>query len=696
MYFSKLSIKNFRAIRKLELNNLSETIVIAGPNGCGKSCVFHSIRLLKSAYGGYREREWEQWFNEFNIRTNTKTEIKKLFRDKEQNVEIAATLSLTEREERFLRDRGKKVIEDGLWRRFTRSDGYDGQAGPRTSADYRNFGTEVLSKADQEYILLLDELEKDEHALELLVTPLGDIHTTRSITFEILFSLYLPKDVGVIDYHSDHRHYAREIISGINLRVKTSTDKFREHALYNHKNKYTNIKSELAASYIRELIIREGGEEERLGNGEDLNSTLTELFDLFFPGKSFSGAIPTPDGGLDFPVKLASGATHDINELSSGEKEILYGYLRLRNTEPRNSILLLEEPELHLNPRLIRGLPQFYHKHLGRNFDNQIWIVTHSDALLRESVGQPGFSVYHMRSPLTKEEFDNQVYKIEGEEKLENAILDLVGDLATYRPGAKLVIFEGENSEFDQRMTIRLFPELEEQINPISAGNKRRVQDLYELLSHANEEGHLGNKIFAIVDRDLKKEIPVAEVLSWDVYHIENYLLEPNYIKQVLIAIKGNNDLAYEDSNIMEILENCASLTMIDLVRHEMEAEVNQLLVSNIKTNSNRKAKSVAPTLYDAIDESLKRLNQLNVSTLSKKALEAKEEEIRKKYNNSLATSQWKFEFRGRDILKCFASKIVPEVKYEVFRNLIIDRMVQDEYRPEGMAQVIAEILNDD
>ena len=90
-------------------------------------------------------------------------------------------------------------------------------------------------------------------------------------------------------------------------------------------------------------------------------------------------------------MKTNSGAIHDLDELSSGEKEVLYGYLRIRNSAPRYSIILIDEPELHLNPRLIRGLPSFYHRNLGQALDNQIWLITHSDALLREVVGRTEF-----------------------------------------------------------------------------------------------------------------------------------------------------------------------------------------------------------------------------------------------------------------------------------------------------------------
>jgi AAA15 family ATPase/GTPase len=41
-------IENFRAIQRLELTNLDRTIIIAGQNGSGKSCVLDAIRLATS------------------------------------------------------------------------------------------------------------------------------------------------------------------------------------------------------------------------------------------------------------------------------------------------------------------------------------------------------------------------------------------------------------------------------------------------------------------------------------------------------------------------------------------------------------------------------------------------------------------------------------------------------------------------
>ena len=134
-----------------------------------------------------------------------------------------------------------------------------------------------------------------------------------------------------------------------------------------------------------------------LADQSTISNTLKELFASFFPSKTFLGARPNSHGNVYFPVQIGANSTHDLDDLSSGEKEIVYGYLRMRNSSPKYSVVLIDEPELHLNPRLIGGLPDFYHKHLGQGLKNQLWLVTHSDTLLRQALGRKDFSVYHMQ-----------------------------------------------------------------------------------------------------------------------------------------------------------------------------------------------------------------------------------------------------------------------------------------------------------
>jgi len=61
MKIKNLKISNFRAIELIKMENLGNLVLIAGQNGVGKSCIFDSIRLLKSTYGGYNQNEVQNW-----------------------------------------------------------------------------------------------------------------------------------------------------------------------------------------------------------------------------------------------------------------------------------------------------------------------------------------------------------------------------------------------------------------------------------------------------------------------------------------------------------------------------------------------------------------------------------------------------------------------------------------------------------
>ena len=303
------------------------------------------------------------------------------------------------------------------------------------------------------------------------------------------------------------------------------------------RTKYANIKTQMATEFVLYALQQQGGSTNSTTNKELLSDTLKELFLKIFPREGISRVTANADGELEFEVTAKGSGTHDINELSSGEKEILFGYLRLRNNAQRNSIILLDEPELHLNPKLIQGLPQFYEQHVAMELNNQIWTVTHSDAFLREAISSGGPKVYHMTEADTQSAERNQIVEISGRQEEDRAVLEIIGDIAGYRPGGKIVVFEGEGSEFDKKMTATLFPTHDRKMNFVSGGNKSTVRRMHELLE-AQSTGK--RTTFSIVDKDDDTRIDVDEergMYTWDVYHIENYLLASSVILKVLKRI---------------------------------------------------------------------------------------------------------------------------------------------------------------
>lgn len=683
-----LRVKNFRAIREVHLTDLSDAVVIAGPNGCGKSSIFDAIRLLKSAYGQYHQSEYGQWFSEFNINIrDLRADTERILFDPKKPLHVLAEFQLSEEEKEFLRDNAADVYRNLTWSRLLRRKANMGDNAIADPTTKKADGEIIEGQAQELSSVLMESLDLDTQKAELTMQPRDSPVVVGSPVLELMFSVYRPDDLGVIDYQAPTRVFDRENLGNLSLRIQDASNKYAQNALYNTKNKYTGVKTEMAQSYVMEMLAERAGVEFDTKN--TLKETLDELFANFFPGKTFVGATPTVDGALEFPVELANGRRHDINELSSGEKEVLLGYLRLRNTAPKNSIVLLDEPELHLNPRLSRSLPRFYERYIGRINRNQICMLTHSDSILREAVQEPTYSVFHMRPADQVKDGENQIDRVEVGQDVENAILSLVGDLASYSPRSKVVLLEGEDSEVDARIVSQLFPDFVERVNLVSMGSKRTVSRAHDVLEQAAEGGKLDARFFSVVDRDFGGDIAIDEArrFSWDRYHIENYLLEPEFIRLALNEITlGEVDLTNEET--MRQLKSAAALTIEETVRIRLQQELNSKLVGAISLGFDKGKLPMNAGFTQAIENSLHRMTEA-ASGLTKNRIDEMEKAEVQKLRTALNDETWATEFRGRNVLKQFVARQGGALNYEQLRNLVIARMREAEYQPTGMKDVI-------
>ncbi|QKQ74599.1 AAA family ATPase [Nostoc sp. TCL240-02] len=311
MRICSLEIKNFRAITGLKLTDLSEVVVIAGPNGCGKSCVLDAIRLLKSFYGGYQQNELQQWFNEFQINRSRKEDMLSLFQDKNQPLEVVVEILLSPQEKNYLLNEANKLLQNQIWQGVSLQHGKGGFTNAESLAMEQRIYTPIVEQHTRETVSsLINNLNQTSHIGRIKIQPDSTIDIAPSQILELVFGNYKPQHIGIIDYHGASRNYAREKINAINLSLESNEQQLRQHTLYNYTNKYLNLKAEMASGYIRQLLAKEisttGGEIDTLTN------TLKELFATFFPGKEFLGAQPQADGQLLFPVRTTSGAIHDI------------------------------------------------------------------------------------------------------------------------------------------------------------------------------------------------------------------------------------------------------------------------------------------------------------------------------------------------------------------------------------------------
>lgn len=113
---------------------------------------------------------------------------------------------------------------------------------------------------------------------------------------------------------------------------------------------------------------------------KDLYAEIEQTYQAVFPERRFVGPVlrDSVDAILEEPwFYLSDGErNYEISEMSGGERAIFPILMDFANWNIHNSVILIDELELHLHPpmqqALLRALPK-----LGKN--NQFIITTHSD-----------------------------------------------------------------------------------------------------------------------------------------------------------------------------------------------------------------------------------------------------------------------------------------------------------------------------
>ena len=152
-----------------------------------------------------------------------------------------------------------------------------------------------------------------------------------------------------------------------------------------------SIRSFLSSAYSFHLALI--GKKRTLKDGEfDFYEKLSELYSVIFTGREFVGSAPRFDlfeksSAPDFFITDGKNQ-YELSEMSAGERAIFPILMDFTRYNINNSIIIIDEVELHLHAPLqqafIRALPK-----LGEN--NQFILTTHSDnvaAMFDESENQ--------------------------------------------------------------------------------------------------------------------------------------------------------------------------------------------------------------------------------------------------------------------------------------------------------------------
>ena len=175
----------------------------------------------------------------------------------------------------------------------------------------------------------------------------------------------------------------------------------------------------------------------------------------------------------------SAGEEFNINDLSSGEKQLFLRTLSIKMLEPKNSIILIDEPELSLHPKWQQRIIEVYKK-IGEN--NQIIIATHSPHILGSVSNENIFILYRNENGKIEAKTGDELYSSYGQ-PVDRVLKDIMGLKSVRTPKIDRDIQELRKLVDEDKYDTEEF--------------KKKYNNLFEILGNTDED-------LFLIDMDIK------------------------------------------------------------------------------------------------------------------------------------------------------------------------------------------------
>jgi predicted ATPase len=378
--------------------------------------------------------------------------------------------------------------------------------------------------------------------------------------------------------------------------------------------------------------------------------------DVYIDRHPFAFIVETPMGDID------------IDDLSSGEKEVLNTFIRFHQLKPSGAVILLDEADAHLHPDLGRRYLEVLREIAS---ENQLILTTHSPEMMIAAGTEALYTL--LKEP--PEDGSNQLVRVTANEELHEALTELMGSRGLVSFNQRIVFIEGEDSSADRAVYEALYPPSEYSMSFVPAGNSATVRAAAEKVNALLSESTAFQKYYSIVDGDIERREadPTGgkRLHRLPVYHVENFLLDPELILEVTRAVLGV-ECPYSSPDEVE-----AQLKEAVLSEGHIKPFTGALLDARVADLARRAS--------DAVFQ--QDMGELEVDRVDFATVEA---DARAVLTEAINDGTWKEQCKGRAVLKAYCG--IHGINYKHFRNLLIERM---ESPPKALQDIMDAILAD-
>ncbi len=638
MYIERMKVGRFRLIHDAEFGpfhepaDYSELIVLAGPNGSGKSSI---LELL--SYGLASRYSW-QYYQSRQLSEHS----------------FAIKVGLTQKE--------IGEIE--------------------TTASHDPELVEYAKK-QRAYWMEVNMPDAVEASAQAINQRLHGIVSLQFRNFTKKLGFFLRADRGYTA-----RNYDRNNL--FNWKQKTQPTYFNNISYAQTTQQYVDMYDFLVEQGYH-YVYNLGLHHKNLDNGiasqkpKDPLQPYNELLGQVFPGYCFIDATAED---LSLKVKLPPGNIIPFQDMSSGEKEVFFILSFFIRNDISDSVIVIDEPELHLHPELARKLIQLMR---AIKPQNQIWCATHSAELVGEAGRERTFFLKQTDDraraeciPATKEGAEIQILR------------DMFGYSGYVGISKKIVFSEGSDSSADRKTFANIFKNISRDIKIIPAGSYTNLYRINAAILSLLESDFARCQFYLIRDRDYLSHESVVKhrgkspdrLFVLDRYHIENYLLDEVLISEVLREIYQKEMSADQIRNeLFEIARGNSAAFLRDLVvfrfgdlyQSEDCSIGNHSNNQTVVTITNEIDDGVLNPLRDALVAKLTEVNAAVTARTAKENTDQILDDCMSEVGEALLldTDRWKELFPGRYMLHRF-SNMHGLGDWPALQNLLIDHLSKE------------------
>lgn len=351
------------------------------------------------------------------------------------------------------------------------------------------------------------------------------------------------------------------------------------------------------------------------------------------------------------------GQTFPIESLSSGEREVINIVFDFILRNPSHSIIVFDEPELHLHPELSYKLLQTLQT---TGEQNQFIFCTHSPDIITASLEHSVVFISPPSSPPS-----NQAITVHEDDETHQALRLLGQSIGIIALGKRIVLIEGTDASLDKQMYGSIIKSRFPNLVLVPSGGKEVISSFSSIIESILNKTMWGVEFFMLCDRDAVPlhidRVSVEAEANGRLkvlprYHIENYFLDENILAAVFGIMEPTETWLLDPKQIRVKLKELAR-DMISYTTALIESVSYRQAVGNVdlmpKGCNGKTEKELVALITEKANSEIDRIQHALNPTNVGASVQARMAELKASLDND--TDDWKRLIPGKQLLNKFA-----------------------------------------